>query len=146
MLRNRIKRHASFVLRLVVAGVFIAAALGKLRDPAAFAEETGNYQLFPELANAIAVAVPSIELVCAVFLLLGWRHWRNGAALALVVMLAIFSTAIARAWALGLNLECGCFGTGSTHVGPWPILRNIGLAAALALALWLDHQPTSQEG
>ena len=146
MLHTRIKRHAPLVLRLMVAGVFIAAALGKLRDPAAFAEETGNYQLFPELANYIAIAVPSIELVCAACLLLGRRPWRNGAALALVLMLAIFSTAIARAWALGLNLECGCFGTGSTHVGPWPILRNLGLASALALALWLDRPQTSQLG
>jgi putative oxidoreductase len=143
VLPSSLKRSASFGLRLLVAGLFVYAAVQKIRDPASFAEQTGNYQFFPELANFIAVALPSVEILCALTLLVGKRHWRDAAAFTLVLMLIVFSTAIARAWAIGLNLECGCFGLGSAHVGPWPLLRNFALVLALAAEFWLDRPPTS---
>ena len=125
MPRSRVNRHVSFALRAGVALVFVVAAVMKIRDPAAFAEQTGNYHFFPELSNVIAVVLPSIEVLCALALLLGPWRWRNAAALTLACMLLLFTVAIAQAWAHGLNLECGCFGSGSTRVGPWPILRNL---------------------
>jgi uncharacterized membrane protein YphA (DoxX/SURF4 family) len=138
MPQSSVNRLVPFALRASVALVFVVAAVMKIRDPAAFAEQTGNYHFFPELSNAIAVVLPSIEFLCALALLLGPWHWRNAAALTLACMLLVFTVAIARAWALGLNLECGCFGAGSTHVGPWPILRNVGLLSALLIGFGLD--------
>ncbi len=137
---------ASLALRAVVGASFAVAAVLKLRDPAAFVEQIANYQLFPELANAIAIVLPSMELVCALGLVLSPRAWHRAAALLLGILLLVFTTAIARAWAVGLDLECGCFGTGSTRVGPWPILRNLGLLTALALGVALDRRSNAEEG
>lgn len=145
MQRSSAKDLVSFTLRAVVGVLFVIAAILKLRDPVALVEQTANYQLFPELANLIAIVLPSVELVCALGLVLGPRAWRSAAALLLSVLLLVFTTAIARAWAVGLDLECGCFGTGSTHVGPWPILRNLGLLTALALGTALDLRRRKQE-
>jgi putative oxidoreductase len=139
MARNRFLSLASLALRLVVAGVFGAASVLKLRGPATFAEQIGNYQLFPELSNIIALTLPSIELTAALTLIFARKHWRNAAAMVVFGLLVVFTTAIARAWSLGINLECGCFGTGSTNIGPWPILRNLSLIVALLLAGFFDR-------
>lgn len=138
MPRSKLERWLSFGLRLIVAGAFAAASLLKMRDPSGFAEQVGNYQLLPELSNFIAILLPSLELTCAMALLLGPKYWRAAGAFVLLGMLVVFTSAIGRAWAMGINLECGCFGAGSTSIGPWPILRNLALSGALALGLWLD--------
>lgn len=140
MLPTDLNRWGSIGLRTIVAGAFCVAAVLKLRDPGAFAEQIGNYQLFPELANFIALLLPSIELTCAVALLVGPKYWRIAAAFVLLGLLVVFTSAIGRAWAMGINLECGCFGAGSTSIGIWPILRNVALATALCLGFWLDHR------
>jgi hypothetical protein len=49
-------------------------------------------------------------------------------------MLLFFIAALARAWALDLNLDCGCFGQGSSRIGPWPMTRNLLLIALLAIS------------
>jgi hypothetical protein len=45
-------------------------------------------------------------------------------------MLLMFTVAMARAWSLGINIECGCFGKGSPTIGPLSFLRNTGLMIA----------------
>lgn len=129
----------SFSLRLVVAGTFLVAAGLKLQDPRSFAEDIANYQWFPEIANVTAIFLPSLELSAALALVLGREPWRNAGMVILAGMLLVFTIAIGRAWALGINLECGCFGVGSTDIGPWPVLRNLGLMTAMALSIWLTR-------
>ena len=55
-----------WVSRLVVAGVFVAAAVPKLMDPVTFAEDVANYDSFPEFSrHIIAAFIPVLELVAA---------------------------------------------------------------------------------
>ncbi len=146
MPQSKILQLTSMLLRLLVGGAFALAALLKLRDPAAFAEQTGNYQFLPELSNYIAIMLPSVELTAALVLIFGPRLWRHGAAFVLGGMLVVFTAAILRAWAVGINLECGCFGVGSTHIGPGPVLRNLGLLTAILLGLYLEQRATWRTG
>lgn len=139
MLPTKLKTYGAWALRLTVAAVFMDAAANKVLEPAAFAENTGNYQLLPELSNYIAITLPSMELLAALVLVLGRKHWRDAAGLTLLGMLVVFTTAIARAWASGINLECGCFGAGSSTVGIVPVLRNLALSAALVIGFWLER-------
>jgi uncharacterized membrane protein YphA (DoxX/SURF4 family) len=97
MPQSRIAVAASVVLRLLVASAFALAAVLKLRDPGAFAEQTGNYQLFVELSNFIAISLPSIELTSALILVFGTRPWRHAAVFVFFGLLIVFTTAIARA-------------------------------------------------
>jgi uncharacterized membrane protein YphA (DoxX/SURF4 family) len=132
-----------FVLRASVAAAFVTAAILKLRDGVGFAEQIANYQLLPEFSNYLAVMLPWVELVAAVWLMTADSSWRAAATVLLLGLLVVFTTAIGRAWFLGINLECGCFGAGSTNIGPWPILRNVCLASALLLAWWLESRPVA---
>jgi hypothetical protein len=62
--------------------------------------------------------------------------WQRAAALALGGMLAVFTVATLTVLARGVNIECGCFGTGSGPVGWSTVLRDLAmLGAALMLVV-----------
>ena len=119
--------------RVVIGLVLLAAALGKIGDPAALATQIRYYYLFPTgPENLIAISLPWIELLAGLALVSGMRA-RAGAWLG-VAMMVVFTLAVAQAMARGLNFECGCFGTGdATRIGFWKLLENIALTA-IALA------------
>lgn len=127
---------ASWFARLVLAGVFLAAAVPKLADPLRFATDITNFRVFPDASlHLIAAVVPALELVAAVSLLVGWRV--RGAALLLGGLLLGFTGLLALALARGLDLDCGCFGGAAQvdPVGPLHLLRNAGLLALVAVLL-----------
>lgn len=113
--------------RIAIGVVFLAAALGKIGGPAAFALQVHNYRLAPIWSeNLIALTLPWIELLAGLSLVLGIRA-RSGAIVALTLMV-MFTAAVGSAWARGLDFECGCFGKSSAaHIGASKFLENIGL-------------------
>lgn len=99
----------AWVGRVVVSGVFIVAALGKLSDLPRFAKEIRDYQIAPiELSNAMAIIVPWLELVVVASLLSGL--WRREGRVLLALMLVAFTAAKVSAETRGLEIACGCFG------------------------------------
>ena len=133
-------QRAAWPARLVLAGVFLAAAAPKLADPAAFAAAIANYRAFPDaLVNLVATIVPALELVGALALL---TPWRRGAALLLGALLLGFTALLALSLARGLDVACGCFGGAAEQaqvtgdpVRPLHLLRNLGLLGLVALVL-----------
>jgi putative oxidoreductase len=129
--------RASFWLaRLVLAGVFLAAAAPKLADPHAFAAAIANYRAFPDAThNLVATVVPALELVAALAVLTGWRL--RGGALLLGAMLLGFTGLLAASLARGLDLDCGCFGAAvqTDPISPLHLLRNLGLLALVTVLL-----------
>lgn len=128
--------------RVALAAVYLLAAVPKLGDPAAFAQDIDNYHLLPvDWAGVAAVVLPPLELVVAAALLLG-VHAR-GAALVSAGMLIAFAAAMGQAIARGIDLDCGCFGSAlAMHVSGWSILRNVVLAAlSLPIVLGPDLGP-----
>ena len=130
-------KAVSLILRLVVGGVFIAAGVLKVLQPATFAADIGNYRLLPhEAINLLAITLPWIEVVAGLLLVLG--AWRRASASMIAVMLIVFLLAIGQALARGLDVRCGCFGTVEA--------RKVGLlalgqdTALLAMAAWLVWQ------
>lgn len=132
-------RGAVWAVRLVLAGVLLAAAVPKLADPAAFAAKLPNYRVFPDfLVNIVAATAPMLELVAALALLAG-RLYRGGVWLT-VGLMALFTGLIGSALARGIDLDCGCFGAAvqAEPVGALDLVRNIvllGLASFLAIDL-----------
>jgi hypothetical protein len=133
---------------LVLAGVFGAAAITKLRALDAFVGVLHSYRLVPEpLERPIAYALPVIELAIAVGVLL--PAVRASAALTAAILLVLFAGAMAINLARGRrDIDCGCFATVLRQRLSWPlVLRNL-LLAALALRVvpglgvrslgWLD--------
>jgi uncharacterized membrane protein YphA (DoxX/SURF4 family) len=136
-------RWVGVVARLVVGGVWLVAGLLKLPDPAANVRAVRAYELLPEtLVPLVGHALPVLEVLVGVCLLLGVLTRANAVASAL--LLVAFIVGIASAWARGLSIECGCFGTGggpaenAAEKYPWEIARDVVL---LALAGWLVIRP-----
>jgi uncharacterized membrane protein YphA (DoxX/SURF4 family) len=127
---------------LVVAAVFAAAAVAKLRDPDA------TIRSFTDLGvpnpQATARLVPLPELAVAALLVvvppLG--------GLAALVLLAFFTTFVVRTRRAGVRAPCACFGAvGRAPLGWATVLRNglLALGAAGALATSRPVPPTPAE-
>lgn len=130
--------------RVVVASVFITAALPKIVDPASFARDIANYEVFPYWSwNLLAGVVPMLEITGAVALVTGWH--RRGAALLLGALTAMFIALIGSAIARDLNIDCGCFGQQAlaAEVG-WPRLIEDVILLGLICVSNLDARRRMQ--
>ena len=128
--------------RLITAAVFLWAAFGKLLDPAAFAEDIGNYQAFPHWTwNLAATVVPVTEVVGALAVLSGYK--RRAGAIVLGSLTIAFIGLIASVMIRGIDLNCGCFGETSADasIGWVDLLRDVGLLVAIAAAYLPPEKP-----
>lgn len=135
------KTALEWLLRLGLGGMFLAAGVLKLRDPASFAIEIHNYQLLPQLAPLLAATLPAIEIVLAVALLVGRRPWVRAGALASALILLAFTVAVVSVVARGIDITCGCFGEGSGPVTTMTVLRDVAMVAAGVLLYRLAGEP-----
>jgi uncharacterized membrane protein YphA (DoxX/SURF4 family) len=131
--------------RLVLAAVFAASGWPKLTDPDGTLRSVRAFRLVPEaLVPAFGYALPAVELAVALLLLAGLVT--RAAALVTAGLVVMFVVGIVAAWARGLAIDCGCFGTtGAAVADPVrgyvvDLLRD---GALLALALWLAARPAS---
>lgn len=118
------------------AAIFAASGALKFYDLEAFRGAVTNYRLIPEwLATPFAWTAPVIESAAALGLLL--TPIRASAALVLVLLLSVFTGAIAINLARGrTDIDCGCFGPAlRQRLSWWLLLRNGALFALLAIAL-----------
>lgn len=127
--------------RGTLAVVFGIAGGSKVGDVEAAKLTVRAYQLLPEnLADVVGVVLPYLEIALAVLLLVGFgTRW---AAAVVALLLVVFIVGIASLWIRGIEMNCGCFGsglltTGETTSYPWEILRDVGLLILAALCvLW----------
>jgi uncharacterized membrane protein YphA (DoxX/SURF4 family) len=145
MTLDGVRRAGTLVLRVVLGGLFVAAGIAKAQDPSGFAQEISNYQLLPatmpQLAAQLASALPAMELVAGLALLLGPRRWMRAGAAAVAVLLLGLTVAVTAAAARGLDISCGCFGTGSGRVTWLTVARNLGLLGQAILLLLVTRDP-----
>jgi uncharacterized membrane protein YphA (DoxX/SURF4 family) len=119
--------------QIVLAGIFIAAGYLKLREPwLQFAVSINSLKIVPDnMLELFARTLPWIELILGILILTGvWLRWSAAAG---SVMLAVFLSVLVRSYALGMQVDCGCFGSGEP-LGPKTLARD-GLMLALALAV-----------
>jgi putative oxidoreductase len=126
-----------WLCRLIVAGVFVYSAIPKLLDPLSFAKAIDNYRVvFPIIGrgyvNLVAGFMPALELATGLGLL--WNRTKRGSALLAAALLLMFTLLIGQAVLRGLNIDCGCFGSGATSK---LMARTVGLKAILEDVVWL---------
>jgi uncharacterized membrane protein YphA (DoxX/SURF4 family) len=129
-------RAAALVLRVVLGGVFIYAAWTKLRTPwEIFAIGIDSYQILPLWAvRLVAHTLPWFELAVGILLIVGL--WLRAAAIATTVLLGVFFGLMVRAYAMGQQINCGCFGPG--ELISWKtLLRDGSLLAASVALTWM---------
>jgi uncharacterized membrane protein YphA (DoxX/SURF4 family) len=128
----------TLVARLVLVGTFVFAALPKIKDPIEFGAAIHGFQVIDgALVNWTALTLPWLELIISIGLLMPMIRRASGTLIGL--LLVVFITLHASAWQRGLDISCGCFGTGAEPTADYRllILRNVVL---LALTIWIVRQ------
>ncbi len=121
------------LLRLVVGGVFIWAAITKIADPLSFAQDVRNYRLVGlSLSFVTAIILPWVELIAGIFLIIG--IFPRSGALLISGLLVFFIILVAVTMLRGIDVECGCFGTFSRKADLGLILEDL-LWLVMSLAL-----------
>lgn len=126
------KRALLLIGRVLLAAIFIYAGYAKLREPwLQFAVSISTFKLVPDnLLEPMARTLPWFELALGLAILSGvLLRW---SALIASLLLALFFGVLIRSYAMGLQVDCGCFGSGEAALGP---LRLAEEAAMLSLAL-----------
>jgi uncharacterized membrane protein YphA (DoxX/SURF4 family) len=128
-------------LRLLLAGTWLWAGIGKLGDPAAGVRAVRAYRVLPEwLAKGVGYGLPYLEIGLAVLLLLGLAS--RLAAVLSAALLVVFLAGMISAAARGLRIDCGCFGGGGDLAAGGAtrytveILRDVGLLAVAGFLVW----------
>jgi hypothetical protein len=127
---------ALFVLQVALAAVFVAAASAKSLRPDRTREALTGFGVPDRLAPLLVPALPLAELAVGV-MLVPFVQPRAGA-IASLVLLAAFTTAIAHNLARGRAMDCNCFGAlRARPIGPLTLVRNAALMAAAGCIAWL---------
>jgi uncharacterized membrane protein YphA (DoxX/SURF4 family) len=151
--RPRARSKVGFFLipaRIVLGLIFVYAAYTKLHYNGAwhlrdyyflFAMGIDSYRMLPLVAvEWMARILPWLELGLGALLVVGAGvRW---AGLAVTALLVMFMFALAHAALGGLEINCGCFGTGSVRPGRELMLDAALLALALAVTVggFLSHR------
>ena len=152
--RGSTVKIVSFIVRLIVGGVFVVSAILKIwnvqmsrahglkfsyvPDLATFAKDVANYHVPPyALSNLVAMTLPWIELLAGGLLIAG--IWKRASALTITAMMVIFLAAIGWAVAHGYDIRCGCFGTiEARKVGITSLGQDFLLFLAAAWLAWRE--------
>jgi len=123
-----------FGCRCLLLVVFVCSALGKLRGAGSFAAfRRATAELIPSArvrATPLAAAVIGAELTIVVLLAVPAIAWVGlGASL---VLLLVFTAAVAAAVQRGSTAPCRCFGGSTSPLGVRHLLRNAGLVLVAA--------------
>jgi putative oxidoreductase len=134
-------KYLTFAGRLLIGGLFIYASFYKIFDPLGFAASIRNYGILPaQWSNAVALTLPWLEMMAGVFLIIGFQT--KPSALLTTVMLGVFLGAIVYAFSIGLDIDCGCFGSAASspgRVGLYHIVRDSSLLAVSLFVLIADR-------
>ncbi|GAB3701668.1 hypothetical protein GCM10028815_08940 [Mariniluteicoccus flavus] len=135
--------------RLVLGVVWLWAGGAKILHLDESVLAVRGYQILPyELALVVGYALPMVEIVVGLLLILGLlTRW---AGLLSSLMMLAFIIGIAAAWARGIAIDCGCFGGGgeiaweeARRKYPVEIARDLGLFLLGAWLVWRPRTPFS---
>ena len=144
---------AVLALRLLLAGVFLTAGIGKLRDLPGSRRAVADFGVPERAARVVGLLLPLAEIAIAVSLVPApSARW---GALAAAILLAAFIVGIARALSRGEQPDCHCFGQiHSEPAGPLTLARNAALLGGAAVIVvygsgpavdaWVNARSTSE--
>ena len=128
--------YVNLILRIILGSLFLFAAASKMAEPGPFAKEIANYRIMPDFfINFMAITLPWIEFICALFIITGIRL--KSSSFIIGCLLLIFTTAIIIAMFKGLNINCGCHTkVMAAQVGWKKLFENTGLFLAALIIFY----------
>ncbi len=103
------------VIRLWLAYVWLFAGILKLLEPQGAREQIVGFRIFPvSWASTLGWVLPGVEVLLGVLLLVGL--FTRIAAIATFILQAAFIVGIASVWIRGYDVQCGCFGRGTSLI------------------------------
>jgi uncharacterized membrane protein YphA (DoxX/SURF4 family) len=138
-------------VQIALGVLFIAAALSKIVDPPGFAHMIYNYRLVPgAFVNLMALAMPWLELLAGVGLVLG--IWTRTSAATIGTLLVVFVFAISVNLARGHAIDCGCFDMSAAGRSfderlsdmRWVVIRDFGMLLMVAQILWATRRANAE--
>lgn len=121
--------------RIALAGIFLAAGIAKLREPwLQFAVSLNTFKILPDnMLEPVARTLPWCEVALGIAILSGIaRRWFS---LVGALVIALFLAVLTRSFALGLQVDCGCFGSGEA-LGPMTLVRDSTMLILAAAVTW----------
>jgi putative oxidoreductase len=116
--------YLSLVLRLYIGGIFIYAGMSKVHYPGEFAENLAAYQMLPYWAvNFAAVILPWVEIICGLFLIIGFKSRVSASIIG--VLLIVFTFGIFINLLKGTPISCGCFDTIGAEISWEDVSRDL---------------------
>lgn len=149
MKQHRLRHEASQwtlgATRLLIGGLFLIAAAGKLQFPYLFSDALAQYRIFHQSVRyEVALVVLWLEMLVGLLLLLGF--WTRAAATLAAWMLAFYLVANASAVLRGLQFDCRCFGELIDGQIGWPTVARTALVLAATATLALAGGGKAQFG
>jgi uncharacterized membrane protein YphA (DoxX/SURF4 family) len=132
-------RAVALALRIALGAVFVYAAWTKLREPwELFAMSIDAYKVLPYWAVlVVARTLPWAEMLIGLALMAG--RWLRVSAPAASLLLLVFFGLMVRAYAKGMQIDCGCFGGGDT-ISVRTLARDGTLLAGYLLLTWMSFR------
>lgn len=122
------------LLEIILGGLFCYSGFDKLLSPHDFAGALLAYRLLPvALVGIVAAALPWLELLAGLFLVLGLK--RQSCLLLLALLTGVFFVVMLITMARGLKIDCGCGLFSGRQVGLVPLLED-GLLLLVAAGLY----------
>ena len=130
------------VCRVGLGAMFVYSAWTKIDDPGIFADAVMRYEILPEFAVGLfSLTLPMVELLSGLALV--FTKWMREAAILVTGLFCMFVLALGWALALGLEIDCGCFGM-STEGGRGELVVAIVRDLVLLVpSIWLVLRPNS---
>ena len=121
------------MLRIPLGLLFVYSSGVKLWQWPRFAQQVGEYGIvWDSVVKPVAVVVCCLELAIG----LGVLTHARGSLAATMVMLFGFIAVLSYGTAIGLDIECGCFGTGHSLSLRHQLLVDLLIVAWTILTIW----------
>jgi len=141
-------KYLTLAARLLIGSLFVYASVHKILDPAGFAIAVRNYLIIPPAwSNVVALTLPWVEISAGLFLIAGIQT--KPSALLTTAMLGVFLAALIHAYAIGLDIDCGCFssaGSSPGKIGIYHLVRDSALFLTSLFILLADRGEFSLPG
>lgn len=122
-----------------ITGVLLFSGVAKIIDPMPMIETLNAAKLTGEQLNILLASIlPIIEIILGLFMI--FKQYLNTTLLLVTVLFTLFLTFTIYGNVIGLNEDCGCFGTLiSSEFNIEMVLRNIMLVVIVSVLFYLSN-------